>query len=255
MNFELLKADVKSLIAKDKVEEAIKLLITYIGNKEGKEQEALAYMLSAKMVRILKDFSLEIIDWSKFSAEKSLIIVRVFDVLYALEESRRRSSSTVDTPQKHKKGIKRKLGLGFGSELEIDLDMYIQDIEFADLNGDGALDLVSTGRTTVGSDGYTFVSLGDGNGNFGTQTSYAAETNNSQALKLGDINNDGILDLVTAGESDTLDGYATVRLGDGSGSFGAATSYFTQTTRSYDINLGDVNGDGNLDLITADSGG
>lgn len=78
-------------------------------------------------------------------------------------------------------------------------------------------------------------------------TSFSTETRSSRGVSLGDLNNDGILDLVTAGGSATFDGYATVRLGTGTGSFGAATSYVTEDVTSTSLVLGDINGDGILE--------
>ena len=124
------------------------------------------------------------------------------------------------------------------------------DVELADLNGDGFLDIVTSGTEDV-FNGFATVRLGDGDGSFGQATSYASESNTSNAVKLADLNNDGVLDLITAGRTDGNSGAATVRLGDGNGSFGAATSFATESGNSLDLALEDLNGDGALDLITA----
>jgi flagellin-like hook-associated protein FlgL len=124
-------------------------------------------------------------------------------------------------------------------------------IKLGDLNGDGILDLITAGYSDSG-DGYATVRLGLGNGNFGTATSFSTEGYRSFALSLGDLNGDGVLDLVTAGQNDSFDGYTTVRLGTGNGNFGTATSY---STTSSALSLGDLNGDGILDLVTAGGAG
>ena len=123
-----------------------------------------------------------------------------------------------------------------------------------DLNGDGVLDLISAGYADSG-DGCATIRLGNGDGSFKASTSYQTESTCSNSVGLGDLNGDGVLDLVTAGYSDSYDGYATMRLGNGDGSFGAAVSYQTESLVSYDVGLGDLNGDGVLDLVTAGSSG
>ena len=117
-----------------------------------------------------------------------------------------------------------------------------RDIALGDLNGDNVLDIVSAG---TGSGGRATVRLGQGNGTFGAATSYLMEASSSSAVALGDLNGDNVLDIVTAGIG--AGGRATVRLGLGNGTFGAATSYLTQGFS--DIALGDLNSDGLLDLV------
>jgi flagellin len=94
-----------------------------------------------------------------------------------------------------------------------------------------------------------------GTGSFGSGGSFNAEGYSTSAASLGDLNNDGILDLVTVGY-DGNEAEGTIRLGDGSGGFGAASlfrpglgiaSFFTS------VALSDVNGDGNLDIVAGGS--
>jgi flagellin len=123
-------------------------------------------------------------------------------------------------------------------------------LALGDLNGDGILDLVTAGQDRS-FNGYATVRLGLGNGNFGTATAFSTEGNASLALSLGDLNGDDVLDLVTAGYDDSNNGYATVRLGLGDGNFGTATAFSTEGRASYALSLGDLNGDGVLDLVSA----
>jgi flagellin-like hook-associated protein FlgL len=150
-------------------------------------------------------------------------------------------------------GLGGALGTGsFGAGASYVTESYASyAVALGDLNGDGIVDLVTAGASDS-SDGYATIRLGVGNGSFGTATSFAMEAGIfSFGLALGDLNGDGILDLVTAGQSDSADGYATIRLGTGNGSFGAATSYATEGILSRSVSLGDLNGDGILDLVTA----
>ena len=119
----------------------------------------------------------------------------------------------------------------------------------ADVNRDGRLDLVSQHlqRRVV------TVQLGDGTGRFamapGSPITLAYSPGN---IKLGDVNNDGPLDLcVTSSERDAVDTF----LGDGSGKFSLAPGSPSVVSASAEFNthglqLVDLNEDGKLDILT-----
>lgn len=65
-------------------------------------------------------------------------------------------------------------------------------------------------------------------------------------LLVGDINGDGIEDLVTA---------TAVLLGNGDGTFQAPLNYTVPGNQAYWAVLGDFNGDGKTDVATLNSGG
>ena len=166
----------------------------------------------------------------------------VLDLITAGEDGSSNGTATV------------RLGVGdgsFSSATSYLMESLVsQAVAVGDVNGDGVLDLVTAGRS-ASSDGTATVRLGTGDGSFGEASSFATETFASFALSLGDINGDGILDLVSAGRDDSSNGYATVSLGVGDGSFQGAVSFATESLTSWAVDLGDVNGDGNLDLVTA----
>lgn len=118
----------------------------------------------------------------------------------------------------------------------------------------------STGQMRLqggyGTDGGIASSLGGaiGTGVFGAATSYASAEVQGEAIALGDLNGDGNLDLV-AGIDDGSDGAVNVRLGNGSGGFGSAQVYSTSSSSFSDVNLGDFNGDGILDILTSEANG
>ena len=73
-----------------------------------------------------------------------------------------------------------------------------------------------------------------------------------QSLAVADFNKDGNLDILTANYGDNT---VSLLLGDGSGGFTAAPdSPFSTGNSPNAVAVGDVNGDGNLDIVTANSG-
>ena len=154
-------------------------------------------------------------------------------------------------------GIQSSLGgsVGTGSLLAsvsfFDGGTQDNSVALGDLNGDGKLDMVTSGYNG-GSPAYIVARLGRGDGTFSFSGSYAAESFNSKDVTLGDMNGDGILDLISTGRDSNYDGRVTVRLGCGDGTFKAASSYIAHTDSVMNtLSIGDVNGDGNFDVISA----
>jgi hypothetical protein len=130
----------------------------------------------------------------------------------------------------------------------------------ADFNGDGEPDLAVSNE----NDGTVGVLLnttapGSMTFSFATQTTFAAGTN-LRALAVGDLDGDGLPDLITASVSATGANDLTVLMNTTVA--GATTPTFTvQTgidlgtgTQPRSIAVGDFNGDGLLDLATANFG-
>ena len=108
--------------------------------------------------------------------------------------------------------------------------------------------------------GVTFVTLAS-EVNSSSVTNVSPESNDEMVIPVGkgpgpvmlaDVNHDGHLDILVANvESETL----TVLLGDGKGHFVAAPGASCATGKApNDIAVGDFNGDGNLDLVIANTG-
>ena len=122
-------------------------------------------------------------------------------------------------------------------------------LALADFNGDGKLDLAVANS---GSNNVTIL-LGDGAGGFrpAAGSPFAAGHSPSD-IAVGDVNNDGNLDLAFANHDAN---YLTVLTGDGKGSFGPAPgSPFTVQSKPHPhgIVMADFNGDGKPDLATDD---
>jgi hypothetical protein len=115
------------------------------------------------------------------------------------------------------------------------------------LNGDGLLDLVTTGGLAVsGPDPFTSaVLLANAPGGFAAPVSYPS-VGEARDVLLADVNGDGDLDLVTAVGTTSL---LEIRLGNGFGGFGSAS---TLTAVPGDdvgsVCAADLDGDGDADL-------
>jgi VCBS repeat-containing protein len=141
---------------------------------------------------------------------------------------------------------------------------YTYALDIADFNGDGVSDIATAGVTGDLSAGSMGVLLGNGDGTFqagrpySTGTVFAGLSQITYALASGDFNADGKLDIVTvgaAGSGGASTESVSMLLGNGDGSFGAPTTYATgnlvvdhEMTEA--VVVGDVNGDGKLDVVT-----
>jgi uncharacterized protein (TIGR03437 family) len=122
-------------------------------------------------------------------------------------------------------------------------------VAVADFNGDGNLDIV----TANSGDNTVTVLLGDGTGNFtaAANSPFAVGTN-PNSVAVADFNGDGHPDIVTA---NTGGNDVTVLLGNASGGFTPAPgSPFAVGLFPQSVAVGDFNGDGKPDLVTANAG-
>jgi hypothetical protein len=112
------------------------------------------------------------------------------------------------------------------------------------------------------ANGAVTVLLGNGDGTFQAPINSDAGTDPSIKVAVmwvaaGDFNRDGKLDLVVANKgtlaNNFTDSSVLVLLGNGDGTFQAAVEY-GPVVNPYCVAVGDFNGDGNLDLATANAG-
>lgn len=129
-----------------------------------------------------------------------------------------------------------------------------QDVALGDFNKDGAPDVAVA--TIFGLNGYAYIHLGDGKGNFDAGTRYLIN-GRVVAMVTADMDGDNNLDLVTANETQ---GTISLLWGQGNGTFSAPNVYPIPLGASFiagpaGITVGDFNRDSFLDVATANKNG
>ena len=124
------------------------------------------------------------------------------------------------------------------------------DVALVDLDGDGDVDAF------VGNGSANQIWLNDGAGNFSLGQTIGGSTSRSEGVDLGDFDGDGDLDAVSNGRGGPFTIWEN-RTGDGGYNSGDFTGAGTLPTIgfSYDLALGDFNGDGRLDIFDAEGFG
>jgi hypothetical protein len=131
----------------------------------------------------------------------------------------------------------------FGSHADYYAGNGPNSVFASDLDNDGDLDLATA--NVISSN--VSVLLNDGNGAFAFDSAYIVEWYNPTSIFSADLDRDSDMDLLAAGYDTNS---VSVLMNNGAGTFSPYMGYFTGT-KPKAVCAGDVNGDGFLDIITA----
>jgi hypothetical protein len=140
----------------------------------------------------------------------------------------------------------------FGGRRDYGTGPWSDSVAIADLNADGAPDLATDNGGDPGDT--VSVLLNRGDGTFHSRRDYAAT--DALGIAIGDLNGDRKPELVTRGETynDSGDTAVSVLVNRGDGSFEPRLGY-QAGKNPFSVAVGDLNGDGALDVVTANNEG
>jgi len=138
---------------------------------------------------------------------------------------------------------------------------YTDSVAVGDFNGDGNPDLAlaSQCQDSTCQNGAVSVLLGNGDGTFQAAQTYNSAGAQADSVVIADVNGDGKTDLVVSNlcrnATDCSNGVVHSLIGRGDGTFWGAPPYSSGGSNAYSVVAGDFNGDGNTDVVVANSDG
>ncbi|MCC5923066.1 MAG: T9SS type A sorting domain-containing protein [Crocinitomicaceae bacterium] len=133
-------------------------------------------------------------------------------------------------------------------------DLNFAAFDFADVDGDGDLDLLITGREGVGP--FTFLTqlyLNDGNGNFTLDNSNSFTAVSRATVNFADLNGNNSPDLIVTGSDSNGESITSIYINDGNGNFTEDTTHPLTDIELSSVVIFDADGDGDLDIVISGS--
>jgi hypothetical protein len=120
--------------------------------------------------------------------------------------------------------------------------------DFGDIDDDGDLDLIVTGRAS-GNLPTTTIYINDGTGTFSLDLINAIENVNFGSVKFADFDNDGDQDIVICGRKEDLSYTTLLYSNNGIGEFSVLSGLVLAPVTSSDIVVADLNNDSKIDFV------